>query len=165
MKRLTYFDGGKWRLKIGDTEYSGKAVDRLAAYEDTGLEPETISKIRDIVLDISGDLDRLRELAQAHKENRVLPEGDVVWWVHCSGKVYQGVIEGITCCDYQGALYCHIYSPSFRLNPYPTVHYSYVFKSKDEAKDFSKYQRENPDSLVPMCMGCHYAMGNREAKE
>ena len=58
MKRLTYFDGGKWRLKIGDTEYSGKAVDRLAAYEDTGLEPETISKIRDIVLDISGDLDR-----------------------------------------------------------------------------------------------------------
>ena len=91
--------------------------------------------------------------------------GDVVWWVHCSGMVDQGVIEGITCCDYQGALYCHIYSPSFRLNPYPTVHYSYVFKSKDEAKDFSKYQRENPDSLVPMCMGCHYAMGNREAKE
>ena len=26
MKRLTYFDGGKWRLKIGDTEYSGKTV-------------------------------------------------------------------------------------------------------------------------------------------
>ena len=42
MKRLTYFDGGKWRLKIGDTEYSGKAVDRLAAYEETGLEPERI---------------------------------------------------------------------------------------------------------------------------
>lgn len=34
MKRLTYFDGGKWRLKIGDTEYSGEAVDRLAAIED-----------------------------------------------------------------------------------------------------------------------------------
>ena len=42
MERLTYFDGGKWRLKIGDTEYSGKAVDRLAAYEETGLEPERI---------------------------------------------------------------------------------------------------------------------------
>nr|DAG30827.1 MAG TPA: hypothetical protein [Caudoviricetes sp.] len=39
MRRLTYFDGGKWRIKIGDTEYSGEAVDRLAAYEDTGLEP------------------------------------------------------------------------------------------------------------------------------
>lgn len=40
MERLTYFDGGKWRLKIGDTEYSGEVVDRLAAYEDTVLEPE-----------------------------------------------------------------------------------------------------------------------------
>ena len=47
-----------------------KIVDRLAAYEDTGLEPETVSKIRDIVLDISGNLDRLRELAQADKEGR-----------------------------------------------------------------------------------------------
>ena len=92
MKRLTYFDGGKWRLKIGDTEYSGKAVDRLEAYEDTGLEPETISKIRDIVLDISGDLDRLRELAQAHKENRVLPEGSG-WFVTCSGKKLTVVMD------------------------------------------------------------------------
>lgn len=46
MKRLTYFDGGKWRLKIGDMEYSGKAVDRLAAYEDTGLEPEEIIELK-----------------------------------------------------------------------------------------------------------------------
>lgn len=29
MKRYTYFDGGKWRLKIDDTEYSGDWVDRL----------------------------------------------------------------------------------------------------------------------------------------
>ena len=34
MKRLTYFDGGKWRLQIGDTEYSGEAVDRLATIEN-----------------------------------------------------------------------------------------------------------------------------------
>lgn len=48
---------------------------RLAAYEDTGLEPETVSKIRDVVLDVSGDIDRLRELSQADKEGRcvVLP--------------------------------------------------------------------------------------------
>ena len=81
MKRLTYFDGGKWRLKIGDTEYSGEAVDRLAAYEDTGLEPETISELRDVVLDISGDLDRLCTLAQADKEGK-FPEytiGDTVY--------------------------------------------------------------------------------------
>ena len=56
---------------------------RLAAYENTDLEPETISKIRDIVLDISGNLDRLRELAQADRDGRcvVLPciVGDDVW--------------------------------------------------------------------------------------
>lgn len=45
MKRLTYFDGGRWWLKIGDTEYSGAWVDRLAAYEDTGLEPEDLKRV------------------------------------------------------------------------------------------------------------------------
>lgn len=61
MERYTYFDGGKWRLKIGDTEYSGEVVDRLAAIED--------------ILGDEYDLDRLRELAQADKEGRcvVLP--------------------------------------------------------------------------------------------
>ena len=44
MERLTYFDGGKWRLKIGDTEYSGDWVERLAAYEETGLEPEELAQ-------------------------------------------------------------------------------------------------------------------------
>lgn len=57
MERLTYFDGGKWRLKIGDTEYSGEAVDRLAAIED--------------IFGDEYDLDRLRELAQADREGRV----------------------------------------------------------------------------------------------
>lgn len=52
MERYTYFDGGKWRIKIGDTEYSGDWVDRLAAYEETGLEPE--------------------ELAQAEKKGRLV---------------------------------------------------------------------------------------------
>ena len=78
MERLTYFDGGKWRIKIGDTEYSGEAVDRLAAYENTGLEPEdfkqafseeTALKLAGQVLGVSSD--RLRELAQADREGRV----------------------------------------------------------------------------------------------
>lgn len=75
MERLTYFDGGKWRLRIGDTEYSGKAVDRLAAYEGTGLEPEEIElmeKQRDLYVDACGGLPlrRIRELVQADKEER-----------------------------------------------------------------------------------------------
>lgn len=99
MERLTYFDGGKWRLKIGDTEYSGKAVDRLAAYEDTGLEPEDFKRAfhEDAVLKLAGQAlgiapDRLRELAQADKENRVLPEGSG-WFVTCSGKKLTVVMD------------------------------------------------------------------------
>lgn len=46
MERYTYFDGGKWRLKIGDTEYSGDWVERLAAYEETGLEPEELAQAK-----------------------------------------------------------------------------------------------------------------------
>ena len=81
MERLTYFDGGKWRLKIGDTDYSGEAVDRLAAYEETGLEPEQIRTVLDDAArefaeyDAMAPKERLRELAQADREGRcvVLP--------------------------------------------------------------------------------------------
>lgn len=86
MERLTYFDGGKWRLKIGDTEYSGEAADRLAAYEETGLEPEEVLPkeyageiMKSMILlkeyQKLGPIDRLRELAQADREGRcvVLP--------------------------------------------------------------------------------------------
>lgn len=93
MKRLTYFDSGKWRLKIGDTEYSGEAVDRLAAYEETGLEPEKIEQLKGEVFGLKvdkqeleqyralGPVGRLRELAQADRE-RKLPKytiGDTVY--------------------------------------------------------------------------------------
>lgn len=74
MERITrLYPSGNWGLKGGIDD----AVKRLAAYENTDLEPETISKIRDIVLDISGNLDRLRELAQADRDGRcvVLPAG------------------------------------------------------------------------------------------
>lgn len=78
MERLTYFDGGKWRLRIGDTEYSGKAVDRLAAYEDTGLEPEDFKRAfsEDTILKLAGQAlgitpDRLRELAQTDKDGKI----------------------------------------------------------------------------------------------
>ena len=79
MERYTYFDGGKWRLKIGDTEYSGDWVDRLAAYEETRLEPEDMKKVfnEDATLKLAGQIlgmspNRLRELAQAEKEGRLV---------------------------------------------------------------------------------------------
>lgn len=79
MERYTYFDSGKFRLKIGDTEYSGDWVDRLAAYEETGLDPEDMKKAfnEDATLKLAGQIlgvtpGRLRELAQAEKEGRLV---------------------------------------------------------------------------------------------
>lgn len=79
MERYTYFDSGKFRLKIDDTEYSGDWVDRLAAYEETGLDPEDMKKAfnEDATLKLAGQIlgvtpGRLRELAQAEKEGRLV---------------------------------------------------------------------------------------------
>lgn len=86
MERYTYFDSGKFRLKIDGTEYSGDWVDRLAAYEETWLEPEEIERILDsygrgmtlrtenaqrleIIKEIP--INRLRELAQADKADEI----------------------------------------------------------------------------------------------
>lgn len=78
MERYTYFDSGKFRLKIDDTEYSGDWVDRLAAYEETGLEPEDMKRAfnEDARLKLAGQAlgmspDRLRELAQAEKTGQL----------------------------------------------------------------------------------------------
>lgn len=82
MERLTYWcdnghGGGKWFVAIdaeGGEDY-GPHIERLAAYEDTGLEPEEIElmeKQRDLYVDACGGLPlrRIRELVQADKEER-----------------------------------------------------------------------------------------------
>lgn len=81
MERYTYFDGGKWRLKIGDTEYSGDWVNRLAAYEETRLEPEAVEHLKLAsmgkaiaeIKEFEGvPVNRLRELAQVEKEGQLV---------------------------------------------------------------------------------------------
>ena len=64
-------------LNCGDCGILDKIVDRLAAYEDTGLEPEDIKRAFNeaAVLKLAGQAlgitpDRLRELAQADREGR-----------------------------------------------------------------------------------------------
>ena len=82
MERLTYWcdnghGGGKWFVAIdaeGREDY-GPHVDRLAAYEEAGLEPEEIElmeKQRDLYVDACGGLPlrRIRALVQADKEER-----------------------------------------------------------------------------------------------
>lgn len=119
MKRLTYRDanGEAWYSDVG-TERD--RLHRLAAYEDTGLEPgevnavaglasencaKTADKIDQLLSDDKeleeyralGPIDRLRELAQSDREGRcvVLPckAGDTVWVInHHLSKIFENKI-------------------------------------------------------------------------
>lgn len=84
MKRITYFDGEKWQLKFSNAECIEYAVDLLAAYEGTGLEPDAVEHLKLAsmgkavakITEFDGiPIDRLCKLAQADKEGRcvVLP--------------------------------------------------------------------------------------------
>lgn len=88
---------GGMGCRIEDCAFDVEICERLAAYEDTGLEPEEVlskDKADEIALKLMrlADLEslcgytRLRELAEADKDGRVevLPckVGDTVYWVH-----------------------------------------------------------------------------------
>ena len=85
MKRLTERDTNGTAMAACCGE---NCKHNLAAYEDTGLEPEEISKIREDVEDgvlkstarrYGISVDRLRELAQADREGRIeIIEPDVM---------------------------------------------------------------------------------------
>lgn len=101
IERATHIDKDGWYINganvaavfhsgTGEIRMSGKDIDRLAAYEETGLEPEDFKRAFNeaAVLKLAGQAlgitpDRLRELAQADKEGRcvVLPckIGDIVY--------------------------------------------------------------------------------------
>lgn len=49
MERLTYFENGHWRLDFNGCQYRADFVDRLAAYEDVGLEPEQCENAKTII--------------------------------------------------------------------------------------------------------------------
>lgn len=128
MERLTkHTEGGV--VLIGDTTAdmqaaAGMALNRLAAYEDTGLEPEQIEHIKNVLMGKSiaeiKELDdipikRLRELAQAEKAGRlvVLPckVGDTIYQLRKPGHARgPGVSPRIvSCIEVRGRDYavCH----------------------------------------------------------
>lgn len=83
MERLTYFKDGYWRVNFSGAQYQADFVDRLAAYEDSGCEPEEVlpkDKADEVALKLMrlADLEslcnytRLRELAEADKDGRVV---------------------------------------------------------------------------------------------
>lgn len=92
MERLTYFKDGHWRLDFNGVQYQADFVDRLSDYERTGLSPAEVCSLlcewnaMMHMLDKIGDYPRLRELAVADQEGRVLvlpcKVGEPAYWVH-----------------------------------------------------------------------------------
>lgn len=103
MERATNLDKDRWYINgakvrmvfhsgTGEIRLRGQDIDRLAAYEDTGLEPEEVAKIREDVENgymkstarrYGISVARLRELAQADREGRCvvlnMPRKPLVW--------------------------------------------------------------------------------------
>ena len=116
MERATHIDKDGWYINganvatvfhsgTGEIRMRGKDIDRLAAYEETGLEPEEIEQLKGEVFGLKvdkqeleqyralGPIDRLRELAQADREGRcvVLPSDDYTWTIR--GDIVRGIIK------------------------------------------------------------------------
>ncbi len=94
MARLTKRDSKGWYVEdqsvafSNDGCYRGENVDRLAAYEDTGLEPEEVTAVKHALMgkeiakvtEFNGlPIDRLRELVQAERDGRLVALPCKVW--------------------------------------------------------------------------------------
>ena len=99
MERLTYFKDGYWRVNFSGVQYQADFVDRLAAYEDTGLTPEELKAaltkplfLRVAAQALGVDIGRLSELAEADKDGRVIilpcKVGDTVWRIKRTFETY-----------------------------------------------------------------------------
>ena len=82
MERLTYFKDGYWRVNFSGVQYQADFVDRLAAYEDTGLTPKEVTALGELfdyalkesktLTEQLALLEHIRELAEADKDGRVI---------------------------------------------------------------------------------------------
>lgn len=95
--------------KFKDCPFDETICERLAAYEDTGLTPEEVSAlVKDwsdlcTIIGECGGIDRLRELAEADKDGRlvVLPckVGDTVWITGSVRRLYSEKVRTFFCGD------------------------------------------------------------------
>ena len=96
--------------KYTEQEWISVLQDRLAAYEDTGLEPESVEALKlsmmgkaiSEITEFNGlPIDRLRELAEADKDKRVavLPckVGDTVWITGSVRRLYSEKVRTFFC--------------------------------------------------------------------
>lgn len=71
MERLTYFKDGYWRVNFSGVQYQADFVDRLAAYEDTGLSPEKVSWMKEVVeAAFDNDTSRIERAHNLHVADR-----------------------------------------------------------------------------------------------
>lgn len=111
-KRLTKYcdDVERYYIDTGDVRVPTQAdvVNKLGRYEDTGLTPKEVKRMSNILLDVGIDYNcsweyvknwlldgRLRELAEADKEGRViiLPcrPGETVYTIFCGRVIERSV--------------------------------------------------------------------------
>ena len=93
MERLTYRDKDGMAMMKERGVWKSGGIERLAAYEDSGLEPEDLKKafnetaiLKLAAQALSTTPDHLRDLLQAEQDGRlvVLPckVGDAAYWLH-----------------------------------------------------------------------------------
>ena len=142
MERLTEWNGGQTRhayyprcfeepcygsgCKINDCPFETAVCERLAAYEDTGLYPESVEALKlsmmgkaiSEITEFDGlPIDRLRELAEADKDGRVvvLPckVGDTVYFA-LLGRIIEKQVFSIVSFSNSTRIYCGGTSEYFR---------------------------------------------------
>ena len=136
MERLTYFKDGYWRVNFSGVQYQADFVDRLAAYED--------------IAELCGGFDRLRELAEADKDRRlvVLPVRPVLTQ-SCASMLYIVDDDEI----YEDSLYEAVVgmSSSGRTNViYTTLSYQMIFGQEAIGKTVFLSREEAEKALQEM---------------
>lgn len=156
MERLTKWNGGQTRhayyprcfkepcygsgCKIKDCPFETAVCERLAAYEDIGLTPEEIKApfTEDTMINLAApalgvEADRLRELAEADKDGRVvvLPckAGDTVYFA-LLGRIIEKQVFSIVSFSNSTRIYCDGTSECFR----PEDIGKTVFLTREEAE-------------------------------
>lgn len=124
------YSGNDCNDRVAKSAYRQTCVERLAAYEETGLTPEESKRMSNILMDVGIDYncsweyvknwlldDRLRELDEADKDGRVvvLPckVGDTVYFA-LLGKIIEKQVFSIVAFSNSTRIYCGGTSEYFR---------------------------------------------------
>ena len=145
MERLTYRDKDGMAMMKERGGWKSGGIDRLAAYEDTGLEPEDLKKAfnETAILKLAAQVlrttpDHLRDLLQAEQDGRLVvldePMRPLVW-----GDKEHGTILCPRClCDLMGGFE---YAPSCETVMFQCPHCGQPIKS-DKAIDMEQSEAE-----------------------